>query len=113
MAVAARHGTSALLRAHLSAAAGFRHVTRLCPVCCRLLRLAIERTPESPHVMIAATPPATASPAAAVSSASARAAGARTAPQAAFSAPPVTQAPPRAVIAVPARAAEDESPGTR
>ncbi|WP_229890952.1 DUF6274 family protein [Streptomyces mashuensis] len=37
-----RHATRALLRAHLSAAAGYRHLTRHCPVCHRLLRLAQE-----------------------------------------------------------------------
>ncbi|MDT0451485.1 DUF6274 family protein [Streptomyces hesseae] len=37
-----RHETRALLRAHLSAAAGYRHLTRHCPVCHRLLRLAQE-----------------------------------------------------------------------
>ncbi|OAH14965.1 DUF6274 family protein [Streptomyces jeddahensis] len=42
MAVSARHETRALLRAHLSAAAGYRHLTRHCPVCHRLLRLAME-----------------------------------------------------------------------
>ncbi|MFF5127219.1 DUF6274 family protein [Streptomyces syringium] len=37
-----RHETRALLRAHLSAASGYRHLTRHCPVCHRLLRLAQE-----------------------------------------------------------------------
>ncbi|MEV5237812.1 DUF6274 family protein [Streptomyces cinnamoneus] len=37
-----RHETRALLRAHLSAAVGYRHLTRHCPVCHRLLRLAQE-----------------------------------------------------------------------
>lgn len=57
----ARHETRALLRAHLAAASGFRHLTRHCPVCHRLLRLAMEpltapgapyappETPEAPH----------------------------------------------------------------
>ncbi|OKK02197.1 hypothetical protein AMK26_21085 [Streptomyces sp. CB03234] len=36
----ARHETRALLRAHLAAASGYRHITRHCPVCHRLLRLA-------------------------------------------------------------------------
>lgn len=39
---AARHETRALLRAHLAAASGYRHLTRHCPVCHRLLRLAQE-----------------------------------------------------------------------
>ncbi|MFI8438444.1 DUF6274 family protein [Streptomyces sp. NPDC079020] len=38
----ARHETRALLRAHLAAASDFRHLTRHCPVCHRLLRLAME-----------------------------------------------------------------------
>ncbi|MEV4437845.1 DUF6274 family protein [Streptomyces sp. NPDC049577] len=37
-----RHETRALLRAHLSAASGYRHLTRHCPVCHRLLRLVQE-----------------------------------------------------------------------
>ncbi|KAA6220977.1 hypothetical protein CP973_02390 [Streptomyces albofaciens JCM 4342] len=42
MSTAARHEIRALLRAHLSAATGYRHLTRHCPVCARLLRLAME-----------------------------------------------------------------------
>ncbi|MGW3498692.1 DUF6274 family protein [Streptomyces sp. NPDC001020] len=42
MATSARHETRALLRAHLSAASGYRHLTRRCPVCHQLLRLAME-----------------------------------------------------------------------
>ncbi|WP_447038744.1 DUF6274 family protein [Streptomyces sp. DSM 118878] len=38
----ARHETRALLRAHLAAATGYRHLTRHCPICHRLLRLALE-----------------------------------------------------------------------
>ncbi|WP_033224813.1 MULTISPECIES: DUF6274 family protein [unclassified Streptomyces] len=41
-AAASPHATRALLRAHLSAAAGYRHLTRRCPICHRLLRLALE-----------------------------------------------------------------------
>ncbi|WP_171168370.1 DUF6274 family protein [Streptomyces sp. I05A-00742] len=37
-----RHETGALLRAHLSASVGYRHLTRHCAVCHRLLRLALE-----------------------------------------------------------------------
>ncbi|NLU76352.1 hypothetical protein HCC61_27595 [Streptomyces sp. HNM0575] len=44
-----RHETRALLRAHLAAATRYRHVTRNCPVCHRLLRLATEHTPEEPY----------------------------------------------------------------
>ncbi|MFC3573305.1 DUF6274 family protein [Streptomyces yaanensis] len=42
MAASARHETRALLRAHLSAATGYRHLTRHCPICHQLLRLAME-----------------------------------------------------------------------
>lgn len=42
MTTSARHETRALLRAHLAAAAGNRHFTRHCPICHRLLRLAME-----------------------------------------------------------------------
>ncbi|MEU5368265.1 DUF6274 family protein [Streptomyces sp. NPDC005951] len=47
-ASAARHETRALLRAHLAAASSYRHLTRHCAVCHRLLRLAMEpgATPE-------------------------------------------------------------------
>ncbi|MET8727339.1 DUF6274 family protein [Streptomyces parvus] len=38
----ARHETRALLRAHLAAASSYRHLTRHCAVCHRLLRLAME-----------------------------------------------------------------------
>ncbi|WP_282689687.1 MULTISPECIES: DUF6274 family protein [unclassified Streptomyces] len=41
-ASAARHETRALLRAHLAAASSYRHLTRHCAVCHRLLRLAME-----------------------------------------------------------------------
>ncbi|MET9433703.1 DUF6274 family protein [Streptomyces sp. NPDC006551] len=37
-----RHETRALLRAHLAAASRYGHVTRHCPVCHRLLRLAMD-----------------------------------------------------------------------
>ncbi|CAL9492037.1 DUF6274 family protein [Streptomyces sp. enrichment culture] len=47
MAASARHETRALLRAHLSAASGYRHVTRHCPICHRLLRLAMDSAPRS------------------------------------------------------------------
>ncbi|TJZ42298.1 hypothetical protein FCH28_35425 [Streptomyces piniterrae] len=42
MTTAARHETRALLRAHLAAATGYRHLTRHCPICHQLLRLAME-----------------------------------------------------------------------
>ncbi|MEU6486177.1 DUF6274 family protein [Streptomyces sp. NPDC046887] len=37
-----RHETRALLRAHLAAASVYRHLTRQCAVCHRLLALALE-----------------------------------------------------------------------
>ncbi|MGY4905479.1 DUF6274 family protein [Streptomyces sp. 900116325] len=43
----ARHETRALLRAHLAAASGYRHLTRHCPICHRLLRLAMEPATDS------------------------------------------------------------------
>ncbi|MDT0395576.1 MULTISPECIES: DUF6274 family protein [Streptomyces] len=42
MAASARHETRALLRAHLSAASSYRHLTRHCPICRHLLRMATE-----------------------------------------------------------------------
>jgi hypothetical protein len=45
MAASARHETRALLRAHLSAATSYRHATRHCPICHRLLRLAMDTPP--------------------------------------------------------------------
>ncbi|MFF4712057.1 DUF6274 family protein [Streptomyces eurythermus] len=45
MAASVRHETRALLRAHLSAASSYRHLTRHCPVCHRLLRLAMAAGP--------------------------------------------------------------------
>ncbi|MFF4228627.1 DUF6274 family protein [Streptomyces sp. NPDC001820] len=40
---AREHETRALLRAHLKAASsGYRHLTRSCPICDRLQRLAME-----------------------------------------------------------------------
>ncbi|MFD5079821.1 DUF6274 family protein [Streptomyces sp. NPDC058371] len=47
MATTARHETRALLRAHLSAASGYRHLTRHCPICHQLLRLAMEPGPRA------------------------------------------------------------------
>jgi hypothetical protein len=45
MAASVRHETRALLRAHLSAASSYRHRTRHCPICHRLLRLAMDAGP--------------------------------------------------------------------
>ncbi|MFJ7181446.1 DUF6274 family protein [Streptomyces massasporeus] len=54
MATATRHETRALLRAHLSAASSYRHLTRHCPICHRLLRLAMESGPGAPQVVVPA-----------------------------------------------------------
>ncbi|GHI06595.1 hypothetical protein AQI88_19820 [Streptomyces cellostaticus] len=45
MAASARHETRALLRAHLAAATSYRHLTRHCPICHHLLRLAMDAGP--------------------------------------------------------------------
>ncbi|MEU4255661.1 DUF6274 family protein [Streptomyces fradiae] len=45
-AATARHETRALLRAHLAAASGYRHLTRHCAVCHRLAQYAA--LPEPP-----------------------------------------------------------------
>ncbi|MGW2960730.1 DUF6274 family protein [Streptomyces sp. NPDC001220] len=45
MAASVRHETRALLRAHLAAASSYRHLTRHCPVCHQLLRLAMDSAP--------------------------------------------------------------------
>lgn len=47
MAASARHETRALLRAHLSAASSYRHLTRHCPICHQLLRLAMASAPRT------------------------------------------------------------------
>lgn len=49
MTTAVRHETRALLRAHLAAATGYRHLTRHCPVCHQLQRLVME-----PHTAVRA-----------------------------------------------------------
>ncbi|MFF4800342.1 DUF6274 family protein [Streptomyces sp. NPDC001351] len=50
MAASVRHETRALLRAHLSAASSYGHLTRHCPICHHLLRLALDspRVAEAP-----------------------------------------------------------------
>ncbi|MFD3441511.1 DUF6274 family protein [Streptomyces sp. NPDC058685] len=61
---ARRHETRALLRAHLAAASGYRHRTRNCPICHRLLRLAMEPSadnePAGLRPSVASGPPETA-----------------------------------------------------
>ena len=47
MPASVRHETRALLRAHLSAASSYGHLTRHCPICHHLLRLAMD----SPRVV--------------------------------------------------------------
>ncbi|THA67704.1 hypothetical protein E6R60_31745 [Streptomyces sp. A0642] len=65
-----RHEIRALLRAHLAAASGYRHLTRHCAVCARLLRLAMEPltasgAPEAAPATLEAPQPPGAAPAAA------------------------------------------------
>lgn len=52
-----RHETRALLRAHLAAATGYRHLTRHCAVCARLLRLATDPLTASQAAEPAEEPP--------------------------------------------------------
>jgi hypothetical protein len=52
---ARRYETRALLRAHLSAFSGYRHLTRSCPICHRLLRLAMERPENEPRTRVPRT----------------------------------------------------------
>ncbi|MGW0758027.1 DUF6274 family protein [Streptomyces sp. NPDC002814] len=47
MAASVRHETRALLRAHLAAASSYRHLTRHCPICHHLLRLAMDAGPRT------------------------------------------------------------------
>ncbi|GCD44693.1 DUF6274 family protein [Streptomyces paromomycinus] len=104
MSTAARHETRALLRAHLSAATGYRHLTRHCPVCARLLRLAME--PRSR----AAGAPATDSDA----RTSARPfRGPSTAPDAAPGTDPAPREEPSAGTAAPEEGRGDQSPPAR
>ncbi|MCG7204050.1 DUF6274 family protein [Streptomyces arenae] len=51
MAASVRHETRALLRAHLAAASSYRHLTRHCPVCHQLLRLAMDSAPHTPEAL--------------------------------------------------------------
>ncbi|MDQ0581975.1 DUF6274 family protein [Streptomyces rishiriensis] len=63
MAASVRHETRALLRAHLSAATPYRHLTRHCPICHRLLRLAMDGAPggtEAPERAVEGESPSTA-----------------------------------------------------
>jgi len=64
MAASARHETRALLRAHLSAASSYRHRTRHCPICHRLLRLAMDSAPPNAPSAAPPTSPPAAPPAA-------------------------------------------------
>jgi hypothetical protein len=47
MAASVRHETRALLRAHLAAASSYGHLTRHCPICHHLLRLAMDAPPRA------------------------------------------------------------------
>ncbi|WP_432587308.1 DUF6274 family protein [Streptomyces sp. HD1123-B1] len=65
MTASAKHETRALLRAHLAASTGYRHLTRHCPICHRLLRLAMEPTATGEgRNAVREEPPAPADPAA-------------------------------------------------
>ncbi|MFJ9021570.1 DUF6274 family protein [Streptomyces sp. NPDC102259] len=57
MAASVRHETRALLRAHLSAATPYRHLTRHCPICHRLLRLAMDGAPPASEALEAPQAP--------------------------------------------------------
>ncbi|MGV9289751.1 DUF6274 family protein [Streptomyces sp. NPDC003719] len=57
MAASVRHETRALLRAHLSAASSYGHLTSRCPVCHRLLRLAWDSAAPSAPPSRPAPPP--------------------------------------------------------
>ncbi|MFJ9543577.1 DUF6274 family protein [Streptomyces sp. NPDC101225] len=50
MTATVRHETRALLRAHLSAASSYGHLTRHCPICHHLLRLAMDSPPRAAEV---------------------------------------------------------------
>ena len=64
MTASVRHETRALLRAHLSAASSYGHLTRHCAVCHRLLRLALDSAaPPGPTARQEAAEEETASPA--------------------------------------------------
>ncbi|WP_306190583.1 MULTISPECIES: DUF6274 family protein [unclassified Streptomyces] len=60
MATSARHETRALLRAHLAAASSYRHLTRHCPICHHLLRLAMDGSPGASSLRIDTDAPDTA-----------------------------------------------------
>ncbi|MFF4152840.1 DUF6274 family protein [Streptomyces sp. NPDC001651] len=64
MAASTRHETRALLRAHLSAASSYRHLTRHCPICHRLLRLALDNGSGAPGAPGTPDTPGTVRPAA-------------------------------------------------
>ncbi|MFI9030342.1 DUF6274 family protein [Streptomyces sp. NPDC053560] len=110
MAAAGKHATGALLRAHLSAAARFRHATLRCPVCRRLLRLALDRVPDPPQTKIVSVAPPAASPAPALSSSPRIAAAARTRRVTPSSRPSALRVAPRVAISARVLRSRDESP---
>ncbi|WP_413252841.1 DUF6274 family protein [Streptomyces brevispora] len=101
---APRHEIRALLRAHLAAATGYRHLTRHCAVCARLLRLAME--PVAASAAVGATEEPSGPP------------GPPTGPTGPWEAPVRAQAPPLGGTPPPGapgavrdgRRAQDESP---
>ncbi|SHI16757.1 DUF6274 family protein [Streptomyces sp. 3214.6] len=63
MAASVRHETRALLRAHLSAASSYGHLTRHCLICHRLQRLAMDgatRGAQAPEGAVEGEGPSTA-----------------------------------------------------
>ncbi|WP_107421803.1 DUF6274 family protein [Streptomyces sp. CB02488] len=108
-----RHEIRALLRAHLAAATGYRHLTRHCAVCARLLRLAMEPVTAPPAPGPAGEPAGPSGPPSGPQEGPLRAAGAH---------PDDASPPPRADVpsagaSAPVRAgrstarwAKDESP---
>ncbi|WP_110944307.1 DUF6274 family protein [Streptomyces niger] len=110
MAAAGRHATGALLRAHLSAAARFRHATVRCPVCRRLLRLALDRVPDAPQTKIVSTGSSAASPVATLSSSPRTATAARTRRVTPSSRPSALRTAPRAATSARVLRSKDESP---
>ncbi|MEV0912717.1 DUF6274 family protein [Streptomyces sp. NPDC049967] len=108
-----RHEIRALLRAHLAAATGYRHLTRHCAVCARLLRLAMEPVTAPPAPGPAGEPAGPSGPPSGPQEGPLRAAGA---PPGDASPPPRADAP-SAGASAPVRAgrstallAKDESP---
>ncbi|WNI34111.1 DUF6274 family protein [Streptomyces sp. ITFR-6] len=98
---APRHEIRALLRAHLAAATGYRHLTRHCAVCARLLRLAMEPVTTSPATGPAEEPAGPSGPPT----------GPQEGPTRATAAPPGDAPPPPRADAPSPEAVDASSPG--